>query len=173
MRENGKESSPVNPREKRFSVNCGAPIISSLSRSDPFCAGLVCFVAALLFAGPALAATRYVNLNNRAPAAPYASWSTAATNIQDAVDIAAAGDEIIVSNGVYQVGARAVYQMSNRVAVTTPVTVRSVNGPEVTVIKGYQVPGRTNGDSAGPRRDPVRVAASHVSRRARSYRTVC
>src|SRR5262249_39679506 len=85
----------------------------------------------------------------RAAAAPYASWSTAATNIQDAVDIAVAGDDILVTNGVYQAGARAVYQtMSNRVAVTKAVTVRSVNGPGVTVIKGYQVPETTNGVSA-------------------------
>jgi len=148
MAENSKESSPVSAREKRFSVNCRWPTASSLATSDRFCLGLLWFVAALVLAGPALAATRYVDLNNRAPVAPYTSWNAAATNIQDAVDAAAAGDDIVVTDGVYQAGARAVYGMSNRVAVTKAVTVRSVNGPEVTLIQGYQAPGRTNGDSA-------------------------
>jgi hypothetical protein len=110
------------------------------------------FLAALgglfVLATAAGAATRYVNVNNAAPAPPYTTWATAATKIQDAVDVAVTGEEILVTNGLYQTGAREVYGMSNRVAVTKPVTVRSVNGPAVTVIAGYQVPGTTNGAAA-------------------------
>jgi len=97
----------------------------------------------------ASATTRYVNLNNPAPAPPYTSWTDAATNIQHAIDEAVDGDEIIVTNGVYATGGRAVYgTMTNRVAIDKTVTVRSVNGPLLTVIEGRAVPGTTNGDGA-------------------------
>src|SRR6266496_530590 len=83
------------------------------------------------------ATTRYVDLNNPTPASPHTGWGTAATNIQDAVDAAADGDEIVVTNGVYAAGGRVVYGgMTNRVAINKAVTVRSVNGPLVTAIAG-------------------------------------
>ena len=109
------------------------------------------FICAFLLVSSTLttkAATRFVNIANPAPIAPYTNWATAATTIQSAVDAALAGDIILVTNGVYQTGARAVDRLNNRVAVTKPVTVQSVNGPSVTAIIGYRDPGTTNGDAA-------------------------
>ncbi|MBM3883191.1 MAG: hypothetical protein FJ387_26335 [Verrucomicrobia bacterium] len=98
-----------------------------------------------------LSGTRYVNVNNPNPVPPYTTWAIAATNIQDAVDAALPGDEIVVTDGIYVTGSRAVGTnlLVNRVAVDKPLALRSVNGPQVTVIQGHQVPGTTNGCGDG------------------------
>ena len=94
-------------------------------------------------------AIRYVNVNSTNPVAPYLSWATAAKVIQDAVDAALTGDEVLVTNGIYRIGGRLIDNLTtNRVAVTNRLLLQSVKGPTVTAIVGYQVPNETNGDSA-------------------------
>ncbi len=68
---------------------------------------------------------------------PFETWAKAATNIQAAVDAACDGDTVLVTNGVYDAGGRiAEGTVYNRVCVTSPVVVRSVNGAEHTTIEG-------------------------------------
>src|SRR5438034_11570869 len=97
----------------------------------------------LAVASSALATVRYADANSASPTPPYSSWATAAALIQQAVDAATPGDVIVVTNGTYALGGRAVGTnlLSNRVAVDKPLLLRSVNGPKWTVIQGYQVPG--------------------------------
>ncbi len=92
----------------------------------------------------------YVSAASAHPTPPYNSWETAARTIQDAVDATTVASALVlVTNGVYTAGGRAVWGLiTNRLAVAKPLVVRSVNGPGVTVIQGYQVPGTTNGGGA-------------------------
>ena len=96
------------------------------------------FLAASLFFSCALfATTRYVSPSgNGTP--PYTSWSSAATSILNAVSICADGDVVLVSNGVYTIGSAVTPGATtmNRVLITNDIILRSVEGPEKTVIDG-------------------------------------
>jgi hypothetical protein len=81
-------------------------------------------------------ATLLVWQNSPSPTPPYLSWATAATNIQDAVDIAMPGETVLVTNGVYAVGQRDVGGGPSRVTVSNAIMLLSVNGPSATVIDG-------------------------------------
>jgi hypothetical protein len=107
-------------------------------------------LAGALLLGPASrASTLYVDANSANPTPPYATWATAARVIQDAVDASVGGDEIVVTNGLYATGGRLVSgTLPNRVAVDRPINMHSVNGPQFTIIQGYQLPETTNGDGA-------------------------
>lgn len=75
-------------------------------------------------------ATLYVSLESTNPVPPYGTWATAATNIQDAVDAAKAGDTVLVTNGAYSNPPYAA------VEVTKAIRLESVNGPMLTTING-------------------------------------
>ena len=105
---------------------------------------LTCAILPLI----ASAATRYVSPTG-SHTAPFLSWETAATDMQSAIGATTPGDIVLVTNGVYATGgSRAPMGMTNRVTITNAITVRSVNGPEVTVIEGFWQPGSTNGPAS-------------------------
>jgi hypothetical protein len=74
----------------------------------------------------------HVSLQSSNPVPPYLSWATAATNIQDAVNVAYAGGTVVVSNGTYRLGSVDGY----RLEALTPIGIRSVNGAAATLIDG-------------------------------------
>jgi hypothetical protein len=74
------------------------------------------------------AAMHFVSESSANPTTPYSTWATAATNIQQAVDVTAAGDVVLVTNGHY----------SGSVTVTNPLWLLSVAFPQQrAVIDGH------------------------------------
>ncbi|MFH0908619.1 MAG: PKD domain-containing protein, partial [bacterium] len=111
------------------------------------------FFVLVLGSATVWAEDRYVSLSG-GHAAPFTNWAGAATNIQAAINASSAGDTVWVTNGVYDTGGVAGYPavtnlLTNRVAIHKPITVRSVNGPVLTSIKGrYHSGSVTNGNAA-------------------------
>jgi hypothetical protein len=86
----------------------------------------------------------YVNIANTMPVAPYTSWATAATNIQQAVGAGTTpGRLVLVTNGLYvSTGVRVFGVIYNTVALTNAVVVQSVSGAQETVIRPSYSDGR-------------------------------
>jgi len=94
----------------------------------------------------ARAATFYVWTNSPADG-PGTDWTNAFHTIQGAVDVAASGDTVLVTNGLYNAGGRVApgQGLFSRLCVTGAVTILSVNGPGNTIISGSSnglAPGR-------------------------------
>jgi len=84
-------------------------------------------------------ADQYAAQNGQIPGAPYTSWETAASNIQDAVNAAASGATVWVGAGHYTVPPAPTNYggATNVVYIDRPLTLRSSNRvPETTVIDG-------------------------------------
>ena len=100
---------------------------------------LGCAMVIIFFAGTlsSFADTHYVNISNQFPSTPFTSWETATTNIQEAIDVAADGDRVLVAEGTYDTGGMVVHGgLTNRIAITNAITVSSVSGPANTHIVG-------------------------------------
>jgi hypothetical protein len=94
-------------------------------------------------------AVHTVNAAGTNPQPPFATWATAATNIQDAIDAASSNDIVLVTNGLYDAGGEVMAGgLTNRVALDKALMVVSLNGFAHTVIQGAWDPVSTNGPAA-------------------------
>jgi hypothetical protein len=134
----------VDPANGDFHLQRGSPCINAGSNSYAFGSDLdgnpriidgTVDIGA--YESPHVGVMRYVWQQSPAPTPPYTNWTTAAHSIQDAVDAAATGDTILVTNGIYASGWRGANDfMPSRVVIKAGLNVASVNGPAVTEIDG-------------------------------------
>ena len=98
------------------------------------CAGIASWLGIL---APSQAATWYVWTNSAANG-PGTEWSTAFQDIQSAVDVAVAGDQVLVRPGIYASGGRVVPGMvlTNRLVIDKAILVGSTDGAQTTMIEG-------------------------------------
>ena len=98
----------------------------------------LCLIGSLVALGTlsGFAETRYVWQDSTNPESPYTSWDTAAHEIQTAVSASAAGDTILVADGVYTDSPNGTLDSSQVIITQNDLTLRSANGAEVTVIDG-------------------------------------
>ncbi len=98
------------------------------------------FLTAFFTAAFAFSAEYYVDASRTDDTGSATNWATAKKTIQAAVDLATDGDTVWVTNGTYNVGGAKTpdHSLMNRVCITSAITVRSVNGREVTIIEGVE-----------------------------------
>ena len=95
-------------------------------------------VTVIVCCSTAASDTFYVSTNSPVDG-PGTDWSNAFHTIQDAVDAAVTpGDVVLVTNGTYRAGGAVTpgYISTNRVCITSAITVQSVNGASETIING-------------------------------------
>jgi hypothetical protein len=140
---------PLIHRHESKRVTSSAPV-SAFTTGRLMKISILIFIACTIISAAPVHDNFYVNAANLTPVAPYDTWEKAATDIQTAIDAASKNDHVIVTNGVYSIGEKITpgYSLSNRVVITKNITVRSVNGPENTIILGAETPGGGKGKGA-------------------------
>jgi hypothetical protein len=89
------------------------------------------FLTVLLTALSALSTEYFVDASRPNDTGSATNWATAKHTIQAAVDLTVDSDTVWVTNGTYV--------LSAEISVTNAITIRSVNGPDVTIFNGNGV----------------------------------